>query len=206
MNPDFKLEYYDDKRCRDIIQNNFKKEVLYAYDNLVPGAYKADLFRYCILYLYGGVYSDLTQIFKVPFNEIIDFKKDKLVLVEDAMINNCRRIRGIQINFIASYPRENIFLQAIDKIIKNVKNNYYGECSLSPTGPLLFRRVYELYGPKARIELIQKKGENAFVYNKLTGKIIYFNKSSDHNININKNKSNNYDTIWKNGGIYNNHL
>ena len=60
-NPGFKLEYYSDKGSRDFVENNYDKRVLDAYDKLKPGAYKADLFRYAILYKRGGIYSDLSQ-------------------------------------------------------------------------------------------------------------------------------------------------
>jgi mannosyltransferase OCH1-like enzyme len=34
-------------------------EVLEAFDALVAGAFKADLFRYCVLFIHGGVYADV---------------------------------------------------------------------------------------------------------------------------------------------------
>ena len=34
-------------------------QVRQAYDSLIPGAFKADLFRYCVLLIYGGVYADV---------------------------------------------------------------------------------------------------------------------------------------------------
>ena len=205
MNPDFKLEYYDDKRCRLLIKNNFNYNVLHAYDNLIPGAYKADLFRYCVLYLYGGVYSDLTQVFYKPFNHYVDFEKDKLVLVDDDIVKICK-ISGIQINFMASYPKHPIFLQAIQEIVKNVNANYYGDCTLSPTGPVLFRKIYNKSGYKARIDLYQthKNGPSRVVDNK-TNSLFFKNKMSNHNMYINKNISNAYGILWRKRSIYHNH-
>src|SRR6056300_1410646 len=74
LNPDFKIYYYSDKDSRDLIKNNFNDDTLDAYDTLIPGAYKADLFRYCIMYLNGRIYSDLTQRFTTPFKDFINFK------------------------------------------------------------------------------------------------------------------------------------
>ena len=48
FNPRFNYHLYDDNECREFIKNNFDNEVLNAYDTLIPGAYKADLWRYCI--------------------------------------------------------------------------------------------------------------------------------------------------------------
>ena len=105
LNPDFKIKYYSDKGSREFIKNNYSKEILSAYDSLIPGAYKADLFRYCVLYKYGGIYSDLTQRFTKPFNKFIDLEKDELYLVKDIdhyKINSTELSKGIQISFIAT--------------------------------------------------------------------------------------------------------
>ena len=45
----------------------------------VPGSYKADLFRYCILWSDGGVYGDLAHRYHVPLHELVDFERDDLV-------------------------------------------------------------------------------------------------------------------------------
>ena len=49
-NPEFEHHLYDDLDCRNFIKNNFSEEILQTYDSLIPGAYRADLWRYCILY------------------------------------------------------------------------------------------------------------------------------------------------------------
>jgi mannosyltransferase OCH1-like enzyme len=59
LNPRFKYFLYDDNECREFIKNNFKSDVLWAYDSLIPGAYKADLWRYCVLFIHGGIYLDM---------------------------------------------------------------------------------------------------------------------------------------------------
>ena len=59
MNPEFNHYLYDDDDCYEFIKNNFDSNVLYAYVSLIPGAYKADLWRLCILYINGGIYLDM---------------------------------------------------------------------------------------------------------------------------------------------------
>jgi hypothetical protein len=55
-NPRFKYYLFDDNDCREFIKNNYSDKILNAFNSLIPGAYKADLWRYCILYKYGGIY------------------------------------------------------------------------------------------------------------------------------------------------------
>jgi mannosyltransferase OCH1-like enzyme len=58
-NPEFTHHLYDDDDCYKFIKDNFDKEVADSYDNIIPGAFKADLWRYCILYKKGGIYLDI---------------------------------------------------------------------------------------------------------------------------------------------------
>jgi mannosyltransferase OCH1-like enzyme len=58
-NPEFEYFLYDDKMCRKFIKEHFHEEVVFAFDKLKPGAYKADLWRYCVLYIHGGIYLDI---------------------------------------------------------------------------------------------------------------------------------------------------
>ena len=58
-NPEFTHHLYDDNDCRQFIKDNFPLNVVQAFDKLIPGAYKADLWRYCVLYIHGGIYLDI---------------------------------------------------------------------------------------------------------------------------------------------------
>ena len=85
-NPGYELIYFNDQDCREFLIKNFNTEILNAYDSLVPSAYKADLFRYCLLYQSGGIWSDLTQTFIEPIDTFIDFEEDDLILVDGGFI------------------------------------------------------------------------------------------------------------------------
>jgi len=73
-NPEFNVYVYDDEDCKKFLKEHFDPKVLDAYNSLVPGAYKADLWRYCILYIYGGIYIDikLQPINGFRFQELLD--------------------------------------------------------------------------------------------------------------------------------------
>ena len=66
-----KIVYFNDKACKNFIKQHFGPNVVKAYNMLIPGAYKADLWRLCVLYIHGGIYGDLTQTFlkKYDVNE-----------------------------------------------------------------------------------------------------------------------------------------
>eukprot|EP00035_Acanthoeca_spectabilis_P030174 m.8256 g.8256 ORF g.8256 m.8256 type:complete len:456 (-) comp4041_c0_seq2:149-1516(-) len=52
-------KFWDDASADAFLAENFHPEVMAALRALVPGPYKADLFRYCVIYIQGGVYADI---------------------------------------------------------------------------------------------------------------------------------------------------
>jgi len=211
-NTEYKIEYYSDARCREFIKSNFDQDVLTAFDSLKPGAYKADLFRYCVLYKKGGVYGDLLHEYLVPLSEIIDNKKDNLVLVQDRYRRECKR-SGIQISFMAAVPNLLIYNIAIEQIINNVKNKFYGESTLHPTGPILFgdilHNIHRLpnYYLDYRIFLFQD-GDYHLSSIKTNKKLIKtksstLSKELYPDSNVPMNSKNHYHYLWCKRDIYN---
>jgi mannosyltransferase OCH1-like enzyme len=129
-NPEFTHYIFDDNDCEIFIKENFSSDVLYAYNKLIPGAYKADLWRYCILYVHGGIYLDIKYecIDGFKFIELIN----KEYFVQD-IFKHCI-YNGLMIN----YAKNEILLNCINEIVENCKNNFYGNCYISVTGPRLF--------------------------------------------------------------------
>ena len=133
QNPKFNHHLYDDNDCREFIKNHFKPDVLHAFDNLIPGAYKADLWRLCILFIKGGIYMDIKLICINGFKLIELTEKNHFAI---------DRPPNTIFNSIMVSQAGNIFLfKAIRKIVENVQNKYYGPTPLSPTGPNLLHNV-----------------------------------------------------------------
>jgi mannosyltransferase OCH1-like enzyme len=134
--PEFNIYIYDNEDCRNFLKKYFIKDVLESFDNLIPGAYKADLWRYCILYYYGGIYQD------IKYKPYKDFKyielTDKEYFVKDRWVGNS----GIYNALLVCKPRNIILYKCIKQIIQNVKSKYYGKSSLEPTGPLLMKQFF----------------------------------------------------------------
>jgi mannosyltransferase OCH1-like enzyme len=70
---DYNFIFYDDNACQEFIKNNFSEHIFNAFMsiNTIYGAMKADFFRYCILYIKGGVYLDIKSIITKPLHTII---------------------------------------------------------------------------------------------------------------------------------------
>lgn len=201
-NPEINIVYFSNSACRTFIAKHFGDNVLTAFDCLLPGSYKADLFRYCVLYVNGGIYGDLTQTYLHPFDKVIDYTKD-LVLTKDRVFGH--KDYGIQISFIACKPRLNIFKCAIQKIIRNINNTYYGKTSLDPTGPRLFKLCFtkEKQNLDYQMVLEEKGGRISFIDKSDDPETIFIvNKLPSVNKILKRNKSMHYSSRWKNRDIY----
>ena len=130
-NPEFKYQFYDDERCRTFIQSHFPEDVLHAYDTFIPGAYKADLWRYCILYIYGGIYLDIKYRCVPPFKLIELTTREHYVRDREFC-----GIDGIYQGFLSCYPNNPILYRCIRKIVEYVYRMEYGKTCLF-VGPQL---------------------------------------------------------------------
>lgn len=164
-NPSTTFYLYDDKECERFIAENFSEEVLMAFHALIPGAYKADLWRYCILYIKGGIYLDikfdtmndfyfanyldreyfvLDQPYKinVTIQEDIDFINHSNFFQLFMKKNIWKSKFGIYNGFMICAKNNPYLKKCIDKIVFHTKTKYYGHNSLYPTGPGLLGEIY----------------------------------------------------------------
>ena len=201
-NPSILIRYFDDQACEDYIEKNFDDRTLDAYRNIRAGAYRADLFRYCFLFVDGGVYGDLTQTYHHPLSRFIDFDNDDLVLVRDRSsfsfppelwpdASSGPHPPPVQVSFMAARPRHPIFKHAIDQICHNVKTRSYGASPLYPTGPCLFGSILRDHGFPYRCELEESGGSLKFIQ---TGEVAITTKSHDHKDQLLKRPS--YTKLW----------
>ena len=133
--PDAAYRMYEDHDIRRMIQASFGNRVLWAYDQMTPYAYKADLARYCVLFDSGGVYSDLSHRHFRPI-EMPD--SAGMVVFRDLSQHPPWAVSN---SLVAARPGRSELKQVIEQIIRHAETCYYGNTPLEPTGPYLFGRV-----------------------------------------------------------------
>jgi mannosyltransferase OCH1-like enzyme len=139
--PEYEFRLFSDTMCENVIDTYFTKAVKDAYNALLPGAFKADLWRYCILYVYGGIYMDIK--FKILPTCNLDAMITSEYFVQDRS-DHFLNGNGIYNAFIIVKPRNEYLLEAIQRIVINVRNKHYGYCPLYPTGPGLLGEIIPL--------------------------------------------------------------
>lgn len=212
-NPGWKIKFYNDEDCLTFFKKDFsndnqklKNDVIFSYNKLKPGAFKADLWRLCVIYEYGGVYSDASQAFKIPIDKIIDTTKDFSIIKDiPSKISTLSKkiivLEGLQIALFASVKKHPFLKKYIQTIIFNVRNLFYGPGTLCVTGPALAFQVAKRYNFLKDITIIGLQS-NATEYCNNKGVLIVKTKKENHKkIIYGDNKA--YSELWKERNIYN---
>lgn len=71
LNPEYELKLYDDDMCKKFLLNEYSQLHLDIFNFIIDGPIKADFWRLCILYKYGGVYADADIVPYIPLREYI---------------------------------------------------------------------------------------------------------------------------------------
>lgn len=151
INPAFTYRLFDDQDCYNFIKENYPENVLVAFNKLIPGAYKADLWRYCVLYKLGGIYLD------IKYRPVKGFKFINLTEKEHWVLDNDGH--GVYNALMVCKPGNQILLNAINQIVQNVKTKFYGGSCLDPTGPKLLAKYFN-NNQKSQFELKHSFFEN----------------------------------------------
>jgi hypothetical protein len=127
-NPDFEYVLYDDAACaRTVAQLGPRVEE--AYGRIGPGAFKADLWRYCELYVAGGVYVDIDTVCLSAIDDVIDPAATLAVPIDLEPPNLFNA-------FIAVRPGHPVMRACIDAVVENVERGAQ-QTGLAFSGPAL---------------------------------------------------------------------
>jgi mannosyltransferase OCH1-like enzyme len=194
LNPAFTFHLYDDNDCAEFIKKHFTIQVVNAYNSLIPGAYKADLWRCCVLFIKGGIYMD------IKLSTVNGFKLIQLTTKEHFVSD--RPPNTIYNAFIVCKPRNKLLLNSINAIVRNVRKKYYGIGPLDPTGPGLLGKL-AMNDTDVNIDLKHNINGGYIIYNNKfvisTEYPEYDKERSELNHKINRPR---YDILWKKRVIY----
>ena len=113
-NPEYEYRFYDDEDVINFLKNYFP-EYYEGYSMIKYGASKADLWRYLIMYKYGGVYADMDCRCKKPLRRWI---KPGAGFVTQLGIN-----KDICQWLLISEPGNPIFMRAAERSLENIITN-----------------------------------------------------------------------------------
>ncbi len=136
-NPSYDFYFYDAADRAAFLKTHFEPAVFAAYDELVPKAYKADLWRYCVLLVEGGVYVDSKCEALLPLDEIIR-DCDECCVPHDTD-------KFIAIAWLAFRGGHDILVNVISYIVQMVKQYDKSRHPLALTGPAAFSAFFNVH-------------------------------------------------------------
>lgn len=141
--PDYNIKIYDDEESYEEIKLFGDTLLTLCYEEIIPLAYKCDIFRLIVLYNYGGIYLDsgmsLYNIDKLK--DLIN--KNEMILCKDRLYT--KKYTMILNGIIISVEKNKFFLKAIENIKHNISNFNYGNTPIDITGPEFLGRIYKKY-------------------------------------------------------------
>ena len=114
QNPEYEYRFHDDNDILDFLKNDFP-DYVEGYKKIKYGASKADLWRYLIIYKFGGVYADMDCRCVNPLRQWVD---PGAAFVTQLGIN-----KDICQWLIISVPENPIFLRAAQMTLRNIEQN-----------------------------------------------------------------------------------
>ena len=107
INPTYNIDFSLDNDCIHFLLEHFNIYVANLFITIPAGMYKADLWRLCKLYIYGGVYADVDL---VPFLNIDSLDKT-IDFYSCLSINTSSIFQAFMVNFTApKHPLIYVFL------------------------------------------------------------------------------------------------
>lgn len=142
LNPDHDYWFWDDQACDNLVAQ-FGPLLYDAYSSLIPGAFRADVWRVCVLYAYGGVYMDMDIVPLLSIDQLIS-KSDDMVLAQDLSGRN-GEVR-VWNAVMACSPEQEMWRAYMSLVLRRIAFPISQRDSLWMTGPGCTGRAAELTG------------------------------------------------------------
>jgi mannosyltransferase OCH1-like enzyme len=139
--PDYEVKLYDNNDCINFFKTEYNDEYVDIFNYIKDGPIKADFWRVCILYKYGGIYSD------IDVEPLVNIEN---IMLPDTTFITCLSAMGKLINphFIVSEPKHKVLKMCIDKYLemyRDKKKYTYRDWSIVYIMKDVLREVFGKY-------------------------------------------------------------
>lgn len=141
LHPDYDYRFYDDKDLRELVERTFP-HFLRFYDNFTSVIERVDFARYVMLYVYGGIYSDLDV---EPFENLDGILSklesiNKVVLLEREPSEHDKKLISNAVMISKRCVQSRLFWR---KLVSFIVSTYeHNQSPVDTTGPGALRRFF----------------------------------------------------------------
>jgi hypothetical protein len=122
LNPEYEIKLYDDDLCRKFLLDEYSQLHLDIFNYIPDGPIKADFWRVCVIYKYGGLYVDADIKPLVPLKEYLEDDDDFATCIS-CNFSVDAKYGHFNPHFILSRQNNPVLQQCIDNYIKKYINN-----------------------------------------------------------------------------------
>lgn len=163
----YQYQFMDDGKIETFMKENFSPKIIQTFKRMPLGVMKADMWRYCVLYIHGGIYSDIDSVSIKPIEEWKIQEEDRIIIGLENDLHFCQWT-------IISEPKHPILKTVIQLIVDeaekgfDLKNEHFVH---HHTGPGIWTRaIQQTLGlpedQKAQLTYDAYKDTNSEVYKK----------------------------------------
>jgi hypothetical protein len=136
LNPNWKYIYHSAKQREEFVLNNFGKEWLNLFNSCPIPVMKADIWRYMVAYINGGVYSDIDSICTKSLDSWTNIDYDLIVCEDGDGFSYCN-------GAWASTPKNDIILNVLNYVKEQLIKKEYNDkfFVFNTTGPIAFTKA-----------------------------------------------------------------
>lgn len=177
LNPDYEIKLYDDEMCKKFLLYEYSQHYLDVFNFLKDGPIKADFWRICILYKYGGLYVDADIEPLVPLSDYIEDDDDFVTCISTNP--------ACQFNphFILCNKNNELLSNAIERYVssyeKNIPYSYWGWsiCMLFTIEGVIEKKSQILYIGKQKYKFLY---EQQYIKCEYNGKVVFNNRYDNY--------------------------
>ena len=119
-NPDWEYRYMSEEQRSNFVLQEYGSEWHQIYKDFPYNIMRADLWRYLIIYKYGGLYTDIDSVCKISLNHLITDNYKMIVFFEDDLSYFSQ-------GTFAAEPKSEIINSVLQSIKNICKNPNYDE-------------------------------------------------------------------------------
>jgi hypothetical protein len=119
----WEYRFYTDAEAGDFLSTHFPPAVREAFEALLPGAFKSDLFRYCVLLIYGGVYADVDILLAANLDNAVPPDVSFMTPIDEPGANIGKKM-CLWNGLIAAAPGHPYLAKAIETVVNQVRNRF----------------------------------------------------------------------------------
>merc|ERR1712216_404128 len=203
------MGHHDDESAAAYVRTKCGEAAGDAYRCFVPPAYRADTFRFCALYVDGGIYLDEDIVPLFPLQELYspcsvasvghDMPQQQLGVPQ----RSGKFLAGKQMKILASAPGAPIFKCALDTLIDHVRKRYHPENPLDLSGPLMLHKSYAKHSEGVAITYIDtRRAIWPFTGLRAGDRVLAYEATNVKRHFLRNDDDDDYDKLYKSGNVF----